>query len=195
MKESDRFTIGHMLIFTLFLTIFIKIFMCVWGGGVLGCGWGAVWCVNNYKLKLFIFTWVSGSNSHLKLTSYCLWMCKYFTLTLAMHTKLHWNVIRYNLIQTPKFLLEGPTQHPVKWLPRCLSCGWWVLWLTCEDWLDWLDWYHGYGATTLCEPRPWTSRPFVCRNLVPSVISRGALCQATPETSVSEERKWARNVR
>jgi hypothetical protein len=61
--------------------------------------------------------------------------------------------------------------------------------------LDWVDWYRGYGATTPCAPRPWASRPFVRRHLVPSVISRGVACQATPETSVSEERKWARNVR
>jgi hypothetical protein len=57
------------------------------------------------------------------------------------------------------------------------------------------DWFHGYRATTLCAPRPWASRPFVHRHLVPSIISRGALCQATPETSVSKERKRARNVR
>jgi hypothetical protein len=61
-----------------------------------------------------------------------------------------------------------------------------------EQWL--LDWYRSYGATTPCAPRPWASRPFVRRHLVPSAISRGALCQATPETSVSEERKRARNV-
>jgi hypothetical protein len=35
----------------------------------------------------------------------------------------------------------------------------------------------------------------VRRHLVPSVISRGGLCQATSETSVSEERNRARNVR
>jgi hypothetical protein len=57
-----------------------------------------------------------------------------------------------------------------------------------------VDWYRGYGATTPCAPKPWAGRPFVRRHLVPSVISRGAVCQATPETSVSEERKWARNV-
>jgi hypothetical protein len=37
--------------------------------------------------------------------------------------------------------------------------------------------------------------PFVRRYLVPSFISRGALGQATSESSVSEERKRARNVR
>jgi hypothetical protein len=37
------------------------------------------------------------------------------------------------------------------------------------------DWYGGYGATTSCAPRP--------------------LCQATPDITGSEERKWARNVR
>jgi hypothetical protein len=47
-----------------------------------------------------------------------------------------------------------------------------------------VDWYRGYGATTPCAPRP-----FVRRHLVLSVISGGALCQATPETSVTEERK------
>jgi hypothetical protein len=56
-----------------------------------------------------------------------------------------------------------------------------------------VDWYR--GATTPRAPRPCASRPFVRRHLVPSVISRGALCQATPETSVSEERKRPRNVR
>jgi hypothetical protein len=58
-----------------------------------------------------------------------------------------------------------------------------------------VDWHRGYKATTPCALRPWASRPFVRCHLVPSIISRGALCQATPETSVSEERKWARNVR
>jgi hypothetical protein len=45
-----------------------------------------------------------------------------------------------------------------------------------------VDWYRGYRATTLWGHRHWASRPFVRRHLV-------------PETSVSEERKWARNVR
>jgi hypothetical protein len=45
-------------------------------------------------------------------------------------------------------------------------------------------WQIGIAATA--------SRPFVRRHLVPSVIYR---CHATPETSVSEEQKWARNVR
>jgi hypothetical protein len=58
-----------------------------------------------------------------------------------------------------------------------------------------VDWYRGYGATTPCAPRPWASRPFVHRHLVPSVISRGALCQTTSESSVSEEWKQVRNVR
>jgi hypothetical protein len=58
-----------------------------------------------------------------------------------------------------------------------------------------VDWYRGYGATTPCAPRPWASRPFVRRHLVPSIIPRGTVCQATPETSVSEERKQTRNVR
>jgi hypothetical protein len=57
-----------------------------------------------------------------------------------------------------------------------------------------VDWYCGCGATTPCAPRPSASRPFVRRHLVPSVISRGALCQAIPETFVSEEQKRARNV-
>jgi hypothetical protein len=69
----------------------------------------------------------------------------------------------------------------------------------CCDWTIslkpfYIDWCHSYGATTVCAPMPWASRSFVHRHLVPSVISRGALSQATPETSVSEERKWARNV-
>jgi hypothetical protein len=45
-----------------------------------------------------------------------------------------------------------------------------------------VDWYRGYGATTPCAPRPWASWPFVRRHLVSSVISRGASCQATPQT-------------
>jgi hypothetical protein len=59
-----------------------------------------------------------------------------------------------------------------------------------KTWNVSVDWYRGYGATTPCAPRPWASRPFVRRHLVSSVISRGAPCQATPETSVSEERMW-----
>jgi hypothetical protein len=50
-----------------------------------------------------------------------------------------------------------------------------------------VDWGRGYGATTpshlgLCAPP-----------LVPPIISRGAPRQVTWETSVSEERNWARN--
>jgi hypothetical protein len=51
-----------------------------------------------------------------------------------------------------------------------------------------VDWYRGYGATIPCAPRAYAIRPCVRRHLVPSIISRGALCQATLETSVSEER-------
>jgi hypothetical protein len=65
----------------------------------------------------------------------------------------------------------------------------------CKEKVRLADWYRGYGATTPCAPRPLASRPFARRHLVPSVIPRGALSQATIETSVSEERKRARNFR
>jgi hypothetical protein len=75
---------------------------------------------------------------------------------------------------------------------KCIMWHWYFVYLNATRLVDW---YRGYGATTPCLPRPWASRPFVRRHLVPSVIPRGAICQATPGTSVSEERKWARNVR
>jgi hypothetical protein len=91
-----------------------------------------------------------------------------------------------------------PTDSQLKHTARSTNCFIYTL-LPPDDRLlaslKPVDWYRGYGVTTLCAPRTWASRPFVRRHLVPSVISRGALCQATPETFVSKERKRAKNVR